>query len=44
MLNETLIQTLHDKIQRRKFSRADGPAELSKGESYHPAKGRVELF
>ncbi len=29
---------------RRKFSRAEGPAELSKGESYHPAEGRVELF
>jgi hypothetical protein len=44
MLKHTLIQTLHGKIQRRKFSRAEGPAELSKAKVTTRPKAGLNFF
>ncbi len=44
MLNEKLIQTLHGKIERRKFSRAEGPAELSKAKVTTRPKAGLNFF
>jgi hypothetical protein len=44
MLNQKLIQTLHGKIERRKFSRAEGPAELSKAKVTTRPKAGLNFF